>query len=197
MKNLELLSTGGKPAPGQLVVVQGLVNTLDIEASVDEIGTPKLLKAWLVRHGLLRSSATVSARELKIVLSLRERLRHLLLANNGDAIDPTSLKQLNRLVAQYPLSVSFNKDGSASLSPTSRGVAGALEQILYLVIQAVLKGTWFQLKACREPKCRWAFYDASKNHSGRWCSMSVCGSREKARTYRKRRSLKERKLMAH
>lgn len=38
--------------------------------------------------------------------------------------------------------------------------------------------------------CDWLFVDMSKNRSRRWCSMSVCGSRDKARRYyhRKRAS---------
>jgi predicted RNA-binding Zn ribbon-like protein len=47
--------------------------------------------------------------------------------------------------------------------------------------------TWSRLKACRDDTCKWAFYDHSKNRSGHWCSMEVCGSRHKARQYRERR----------
>lgn len=50
----------------------------------------------------------------------------------------------------------------------------------------VLNDTWPRLKACREDTCRWAFYDHSKNRSGHWCSMEVCGARHKARQYRAR-----------
>jgi predicted RNA-binding Zn ribbon-like protein len=46
--------------------------------------------------------------------------------------------------------------------------------------------TWARLKACRSDTCRWAFYDHSKNRSGHWCSMEVCGARHKAREYRAR-----------
>jgi predicted RNA-binding Zn ribbon-like protein len=44
------------------------------------------------------------------------------------------------------------------------------------------------MKACREHTCEWAFYDHTKNHSGTWCTMQVCGNRTKARSYRKRRA---------
>ncbi len=49
----------------------------------------------------------------------------------------------------------------------------------------MVDGTWSRLKACRQ--CEWAFYDWSKNRSGRWCAMSVCGNRTKVRAYRARR----------
>ena len=188
MKNLELLKTGRKPAPGELVIVQGLVNTLDVETGTDEIGTAESLKAWLVRHGLLPSKAELSSKDLQTALTLREALRFLLLANNGETVPRISSRKLNYLFSQYPLAVSFGTDGTPSLSPAGRGIAGALGQILIQVVKAVGEGTWTRLKACNEPTCNWAFYDSSKNHSGRWCSMSVCGSRDKARAYRKRQS---------
>ncbi len=194
MKNLELLKTGSKPAPGELIVVQGFVNTLDVESDEDEFDTAKSLKTWLTRHGLLRSNALVSAKDLQDALSFREALRHLLLANNGKTVCPSSLRQLNHLVSRHLLAVSFGKDCVPCLAPTGRGIAKALGQILVLVVQAVGQGTWSRLKACNETSCRWAFYDSSKNHSGRWCSMSACGNRDKARAYRRRRSARERWL---
>jgi predicted RNA-binding Zn ribbon-like protein len=42
-------------------------------------------------------------------------------------------------------------------------------------------------KIRRRPGCRWAFFDASKNRLGAWCSMQACGDREKVRAYQQRR----------
>ena len=47
-------------------------------------------------------------------------------------------------------------------------------------------GDWARMKACGNPECRWAFYDGSKNRSGRWCEMASCGNRMKARAFRER-----------
>jgi len=191
MKNQELLKTGGKPAPGELVLVQGFVNTIDIEEGVDQIRSEPSLKSWLVRHGLLRSDAKVTSQDHRMIISLREALRRLMLANNGDTVQPAALKEINRLVSRFKLAARFKTDGSLDLVPDNYGSAAVCGQILALVVQAVSDGTWFRLKACDEPNCRWAFYDGSRNHSGRWCSMSVCGSRDKARAYRRRRTTAE------
>ncbi len=51
----------------------------------------------------------------------------------------------------------------------------------------MVDGSWQRLKACRNDACRWVFYDASKNRSGTWCTMSICGDKLKARAYRRRR----------
>jgi predicted RNA-binding Zn ribbon-like protein len=63
-----------------------------------------------------------------------------------------------------------------------------MARLLAEVVRAEAEGRWGRLKACRNEGCRWAFYDASKNRSGSWCNMDVCGARHKMRAYRKRKS---------
>ena len=47
---------------------------------------------------------------------------------------------------------------------------------------------------CQNPRCILYFYDATKNHARRWCSMTVCGNRMKvAAHYQRRRRARERK----
>ncbi|MEP6468748.1 MAG: CGNR zinc finger domain-containing protein [Chloroflexota bacterium] len=49
--------------------------------------------------------------------------------------------------------------------------------------------SWSRVKACRNDTCRWLFYDHSRNRSGTWCAMAICGSRMKSRAYRSRRRI--------
>lgn len=42
------------------------------------------------------------------------------------------------------------------------------------------------VKDCGNPDCILFFYDTSKNHSRRWCSMTTCGNRMKARMHYER-----------
>jgi predicted RNA-binding Zn ribbon-like protein len=44
-----------------------------------------------------------------------------------------------------------------------------------------------RVRECAREGCNWLFVDMSKNRSRRWCSMSLCGSRVKARRYYRRR----------
>jgi predicted RNA-binding Zn ribbon-like protein len=44
------------------------------------------------------------------------------------------------------------------------------------------------MKACDDEDCRWAFYDQSRNRSGKWCDMAECGNRHKVRRYRSRQA---------
>jgi predicted RNA-binding Zn ribbon-like protein len=47
------------------------------------------------------------------------------------------------------------------------------------------------VKICPAADCRWAFFDHSRNRSRTWCSMRVCGNREKARAWRERQETAE------
>ena len=59
-------------------------------------------------------------------------------------------------------------------------------QLQAIVAEARHRGVWERMKACRQETCGWLFYDGSRNRSSSWCSMSICGGREKARAYRRR-----------
>jgi predicted RNA-binding Zn ribbon-like protein len=83
--------------------------------------------------------------------------------------------------------VRFDEHGDAGLVPVRPGVDGALGRMLAIVFRSVADGSWERLKACPAEDCEWAFYDWSKNGSGTWCDMAVCGNRAKARAYRERR----------
>lgn len=39
------------------------------------------------------------------------------------------------------------------------------------------------VRACAAENCQWLFLDASKNHGRRWCDMTRCGNRAKARAF--------------
>ena len=43
------------------------------------------------------------------------------------------------------------------------------------------------IKRCENPSCILFFYDTTKNHRRRWCSMEICGNRIKAAAFYQRR----------
>ena len=175
-----------KEAPGDLSLVRAFVNTLDVEAGVDDLAGG--CEAWLRRNGLL-DEGSVDERGCARLTAVREALRELLLANNdGHTPDAGALSLLREAAGDAPLAVAVDGDGAVSLHPTSAGVEGAIARLLAIVYRASASGEWGRLKACRNDSCRWAFYDHSRNRSGHWCSMAVCGNRSKVREYRRRRA---------
>jgi predicted RNA-binding Zn ribbon-like protein len=174
-----------KPAPGRLGLVAAFVNTLDVEADRDALCDPPSLAAWLSETGLLHDQAgPMSDGDLDKAIALREALRGLLAANNGFGQADTA--GLNARSDDLSLGVVFDEEGGAALQAKGDGVRAALAELIGVVFTAMTDGTWSRLKVCREDSCRWAYYDRSKNRSGAWCSMEVCGNRAKARAYRAR-----------
>jgi predicted RNA-binding Zn ribbon-like protein len=180
-------TAGDETVPRELMAVQALVNTIDLEDDDDQLDSPEALRRFLTGHGLLGTSEPVDQDDLATAIELREALRAMLRVNHGEPLDPHALRVVNRAAAGLPLQVAFDDQGHPVLGPGSAGCRGALATLLAGVAQASAQGTWERLKACSAESCQWAFYDRSKNRSGRWCSMQTCGNRTKTRTYRNRR----------
>ena len=175
-------------APGDLELVRRFVNTRDVEEGTDELDGPDSLLGWFSGMNLLDDEAIADEEDLKRALALREGIRTLLLANNGQEVEPANLRELNRVAGSVCLRVRFDEDGGPTLRPVSSGVSAALGRILAAVVRATDEGIWGRLKVCTNDACQWAFYDRSKNRSGKWCTMEVCGNRIKARAFRQRQS---------
>jgi predicted RNA-binding Zn ribbon-like protein len=173
-------------APGELELVRQFVNTRDIEEGSDELHSPDALLTWFAGVDLLDDEAAADEKDLERALTLREGIRALLLANNGEEIEAVRMRELNRATESVCLTVRFDHDGRAALGSELPGVSAALGRILAIVVRAMDEGSWGRLKVCPNDACQWAFYDRSKNRSGKWCTMEVCGNRMKARAFRQR-----------
>jgi predicted RNA-binding Zn ribbon-like protein len=184
------LRTGStrKPAPGDLKLVQGFINTLDLEDEINDLPDAESLTRWLVHYGLMAPGETVGNADYEQAIRVREALRAVLVANNGGPLDRSAVDTLNSAAKTAELLVRFDADsGTARLVPVRGGIDGALGRLLAIVERAQADGTWERFKGCPDEDCHWAFYDWSKNRSATWCSMEVCGNRAKARAYRERR----------
>jgi predicted RNA-binding Zn ribbon-like protein len=174
-------------ATGALEQVRAFINTRDIEQGTDVFDQPTAVVGWLSEHGLLNDSDRATDAELEHAVALREALREIVLAHNSGVQAPAeAVSTLDDAVCRARLFLRFRRGGSAALEPEAPGVDGALGRLLAIVHGAIADGTWQRLKACRLHTCEWAFYDHTKNRSGAWCNMDVCGNRAKARAYRER-----------
>ena len=176
-----------KTAPAPLELVQRFVNSIDLESGEDELDSPEALRSWLAKRDLMGARERVAPVDLQRALDVREGVRALLLRNNGLEFDESRVERLDRAAAHAGARVSFTAAGEPELVPAAGGVDGALARLLAVVARSVADGSWERLKACPREDCEWAFYDRSKNRSGRWCRMEECGNLAKARAFRERR----------
>jgi predicted RNA-binding Zn ribbon-like protein len=177
---------GREPAPEPLRLVQAFVNTLDIENGVEELDSPRALDETFARIGVGDGVPRQDEAGLKTALAAREALRSLALANNGVEVVPAALRELERVAGAARFTVRFDDEGRARLVSTASGLDRALGTILAVVHEAMTDGSWARLKGCPRDVCHWVFYDRSRNGSGKWCAMSVCGNRTNTRAYRRR-----------
>ncbi|MGJ7419459.1 CGNR zinc finger domain-containing protein [Streptomyces cinereoruber] len=171
-----------QPAPA--VLVEAFANTVDVEEGSDEIATPAGLTRWLEDRGLLDAPGTIPDEVHRSYLALRAGLREELGAHVGDVPDPGLLAEADRVLAAHPVRVTAHGTlvPSAELPPEREPLA--LLAIAWS--ELVAAGDAARLKRCAEHTCGWAFWDVSKNRSRRWCSMRVCGNRNKSRAYASR-----------
>jgi predicted RNA-binding Zn ribbon-like protein len=54
------------------------------------------------------------------------------------------------------------------------------------IADLVVDGDFTLVKPCASPRCTLHFYDRTRAHSRRWCTMAVCGNRAKAAAHRSR-----------
>jgi predicted RNA-binding Zn ribbon-like protein len=172
------------------VLVRELTNTLDVETGEDALAAPGGVARFARRHGVEGLGGRRGAAEvLDGIRELREALRAACLAHTGTDMESATSGVLERLLAEAPLVVDVDAAGRAALRP-AHGLSGLpllTARIAAGIATAEAEGTWQRLKACEACDCLWVFYDRSPAGRGRWCSMAVCGSRAKMRTYRAKR----------
>jgi CGNR zinc finger/Putative stress-induced transcription regulator len=146
-------------------LVLDFLNTIDVEDGTDVLDDLVGWHAWLSAHGLTAADVTP-------VRDARTALRAAV-GEPGSAVPGLS--------AQVTVSLDTG---------TPRLVAGdVVGAVLAAASRLVVLGEWDRIKICPADDCRWAFFDRSRNHSRTWCSMRVCGNREKARAWRERARL--------
>ena len=179
--------TEGKPAPMPLLAIQAFANTLDVEDGIDRLESVESFQKWLKESGLIKRGFQVRRRHLLLARELREALRQSLTANSNGGTDAAAARRLAKAAGTLRIKLVPDDAGHLhlDLSPVdSFGYLGS--QLLAVAFQSQIEGTWSRLKLCENPDCQWAFYDNSRNRSGSWCRMGLCGNRLKNRAYRER-----------
>src|SRR6266581_5865547 len=175
-------------AGGGLGLVQEFVNTVDLQDGPELLTDQNTARDWLVAHGLMAPDAPVGADDYRHTLAVREAMRGVIGGNSGLPVYPVDLATLNEAATASRLRMRFGRGGRARLEPETTGAVGALGRLVVTLYSAMQDADWKRLKLCGSDTCRWVFYDRSKNHSSRWCTMGSCGNRAKARRFRQKKA---------
>jgi predicted RNA-binding Zn ribbon-like protein len=67
-----------------------------------------------------------------------------------------------------------------------RSASALLQPIAEAMAEVVASADFAQVKHCEGASCTLCFYDTTRRHARRWCSMAVCGNRAKQAAHRDR-----------
>ncbi len=148
---------------------------------------------WLERHGAApqgKRPRVVADDLLAQGKQLRTVVHDLVAARKaGQDVDVDSL---NKYLQGYLTSphLERNGDGNFTLARKAQGdaIASLLGPVAEATAQLLIDGDFALVKQCEHPDCILWFYDRTKSHKRRWCSMAQCGNRYKAAQFRKRSS---------
>jgi predicted RNA-binding Zn ribbon-like protein len=173
------------------------------DRSDDELTSYEALLAWAEREGLLdraergRLGRAAEARPSEVVrvlahaLDLREVIYRIFSAVGRDEEPAESdVQALNTFLPdanQWRGIVRVGTDYEWGwLESPDCPLDRVLWPIIYSAAQLLTSSGLGRIKLCRADDCGWLFVDSSRNRSRRWCDMSDCGNRAKARRFRAR-----------
>lgn len=188
----------GSPSQAPMVADHLALDLLNTEArstsgeAVDYWQTGEDVLRWLAQADLLPASASTpatvdQAELLSEAKALRTLARRLLvdLVETGESAEPT---ELNIYLHAYGSTPHLEHDADGQLVLTRRAYGISARSLLGAVAEAVAEllaaSDPSLLKQCGHPECVLWFYDRSGRR--RWCSMALCGNRQKVARFRKR-----------
>ena len=158
---------------------------------VDSLQSDGDVLRWLAQAGWpvtkelsnLRPSSLLNAAR-----KLRETIRTLVERRKAEKrLDVSTLNEFLSESRSY-LELATDKNGSTHL--TRRWKRRTPEEVLAPLAEAAaefLTTADFDLvRRCESEDCVLWFYDQTKSHRRRWCSMATCGNRHKVAAFRKR-----------
>jgi len=173
-------------APIQLGLVQSFLNTLDVGTGRDDLADANGAQGWLAAHRLVSPGTEYDDADRHRLVEVRGAVHGLVAANGGAGPQRRAVTTLNEAARRVRLGVRLHPEDGYRLMAEGVGIDRPIGELLISVTTSMAAGTWNRLKICSNDACQEAFYDTSRNRSGRWCSMAKCGNRMKGRAYRHR-----------
>ena len=166
---------------------------------VDTLQTDESVLDWLKRAGQQMPSRERRALPPSAIVSAARKLREvvrdaILKRKAGKAVN---VRALNGFLAEgvSHLSLVSQKDGSLRLERQWK--MESAEQLFAPLAEAaadlLANGDFDLVRKCSSDDCVLWFYDRTKSHHRKWCSVSACGNRSKVAAFRQRHSAAARK----
>lgn len=167
------------------------LNTIAAPAGtpIDMLGSDEDVLYWLEKAGM--SSEEIPQMERGALLRetryLRETLRGLVMKRKaGKRIDPEPLNEFLRQAMSFPQLVPGGRGLRIERRRPARTVRQVLSPLAEAAAELLATGNFDLVRPCEGKDCILWFYDRTKSHRRRWCSMQICGNRHKVEAFRER-----------
>jgi predicted RNA-binding Zn ribbon-like protein len=196
---------GGRPCLNFANTVHG---RLDPKTRNDTLGSYSDLLAFSLRQNIisvetytkLYKYAIEVPREAERIFNAARAFRNTLIQiidtlamtsdqKAEDFLPPDMLNSVDVARRQAHLNDSLEWDGLQCIlrpHPEKEGLDLPLLEIVRDAEALLCSPQIMKINTCSAPGCGWVYLDASKNHSRRWCSMKLCGNREKATRFQRK-----------
>ena len=191
--NLSLL--GGRPC-------LDFVNTLDwrgTDKPVESLHNYQDLVAWTRHAGMISAkeannlnqrSKKRPSKQTKVLskaIKLRETIYRIFSSlSEGKPATDKDLAAFNKYLSQIMKNSQIvrTEDGYHLDSRAEMTKLGwILNPLIHSAADLLVSDELKRVKKCGDPACGWLFLDTSRNKSRRWCDMSDCGNRAKAKRF--------------
>ncbi|MFE9251244.1 CGNR zinc finger domain-containing protein [Streptomyces sp. NPDC007088] len=174
---------GVDQAPGGISVVQELLNTTSKGKPrlPDLLGEGALASEWLQE---VRGAAMGGASQSSLAPLRETDLRRLRALREAVVASVTGSPAAG---IRTDVELSMDAAGLVDVVHPERPVAWILSTVMVEALLAQRSGDWRRLKICANPDCDLSFFDRSRNRSGVWHDVHVCGNAINLRASRSRR----------
>jgi predicted RNA-binding Zn ribbon-like protein len=186
---------GARTAPAGLALVQDLVNTHAVERDGSDLlaghaSAQRWLRAatrqWASDRRLEPPGSDLSETDLQKLRDLRTTAQEML-AVPADQRPASTGGQPPGAGRRAQVALASDDEGRVAMVPLGTGASWLESAVWSEILLAQQTGAWSRLKLCREPGCRSAFYDTSRNGSGVWHNVRSCGNIANLQTSRARK----------
>jgi len=156
------------------------------ETPTETLNSAEDLGAWAASN-VSKEARPLGRREFERAIEARETIWRVFdTTARGKPPAAPDLEALNGLLAASPARTMLRRERTGFSWDVDMRSATALSQLAPVLWSAgdLLTGNKLdKVRRCANPECGWLFFDDSRAGKRRWCSMSSCGNRAKARRH--------------
>jgi len=157
------------------------------DTPTETLNAPEDLAAWTTANEGLKLAKPPARREFERAIEVRELIHRLFDAHASEKSPAArDVEALNEALSEAPARTTLKRERGTyawDVDMRSGTALALLAPVLWSAGDLLAGPRLDKVRRCANPECGWLFLDDSRAGKRRWCSMSACGNRAKARRH--------------